>query len=147
MGGHLTLRALVIDKSIKAAVIWAGVTAPYDLIQTGWRRGPNAEYIPPSARRKGKELVARYGTAAQNPAFWRAVSPNSYLSDISAPIQLQQGSDDAEVPQSFRQALEAGLKAAGKPYTTYLYPGDDHNLSRNLSLALSRSVAFFKAHL
>ena len=28
MGGYLTLRAMVIDKSIKAGVIWAGVVAP-----------------------------------------------------------------------------------------------------------------------
>lgn len=148
MGGHLTLRALVIDPGdIKAASIWAGVTAPYSLIQTGWKRGPNAEYIPPSARVKGRELIARYGTAAQNPAFWQAVSPNSFVQSIQAPIQLQQGTADAEVPQSFRVALEQELKAAGKPYTTYLYPGDDHNISRNLSVALSRSVAFFKARL
>jgi uncharacterized protein len=147
MGGHLTLRALVIDRSIKAASIWAGVTAPYSLLQTGWTRGPGAESIPDSARKKGRELIARYGSAAQNPGFWKAVSPNSYVADITAPVELQQGTADAEVPQSFRQALERELKAAGKPYTSYVYPGDDHNLSRNLSTALSRSVAFFKARL
>ena len=148
MGGHLTLRALVIAPGdIKAAVIWAGVTAPYDLLQNGWKRGPGAEKIPATARRRGLEVRAKYGTVEQNPAFWQAVSPNSFLKDVRAPIQLQQGTADAEVPQSFRTALEKGLKAAGRPYTTYVYPGDDHNLSRNLGIALSRSVAFFKVHL
>ena len=147
MGGHLTLRALVIDKGVKAASIWAGVVAPYSLLQTGWTRGPGAESIPDSARKKGRELIARYGSAAQNPGFWQAVSPNSYVADISAPVELQQGSADVEVPQSFHRSLERALKAAGKPYTSYVYPGDDHNLSRNLSTALRRSVAFFRANL
>ncbi|WP_424950592.1 alpha/beta hydrolase family protein [Deinococcus sp.] len=148
MGGHLTLRALVIDPGdIKAAVIWAGVTAPYDLMMHGWKRGPGAEVIPNQLVHRRFEVTAKYGTTDQNPAFWRAVSPNSYLQDIAAPIQLQQGTNDVEVPQSFRTVLEQGLKAAGRPYSTYIYPGDDHNLSHNLGIALARSVAFFKAHL
>ena len=66
---------------------------------------------------------------------------------MRAPLQLHQGTADVEVPPTFHAALEAGLKAAGIPFTAHLYPGDDHNLSRNLSLALSRSVAFFRAQL
>nr|WP_229671157.1 alpha/beta fold hydrolase [Deinococcus aquiradiocola] len=147
MGGHLTLRAMVIDRSIRAGVIWAGVVAPYDLLQTGWTRGPGAETIPAGLRRRGTEVRARYGTPAQNPAFWSAVSPNSYLKDLNGPLQLHQGTADVEVPVTFHQALERGLKSAGKPYTAYTYPGDNHNLSRNLTLALNRSVAFFKANL
>ena len=92
-------------------------------------------------------MIARYGTAAQNPAFWRAVSPNSFLKDLGGPLELHQGTADVEVPPTFHLALEKELKAAGLPYTAYVYPGDDHNLSHNLSLALSRSVAFFKARL
>ena len=34
-------------------------------------------------------------------------------------------------------------KDAGGPVELYTYPGDDHNISRNLGTALSRSVAFF----
>ena len=147
MGGALTLRSMVIDKSIKAGVIWAGVVAPYELLQNGWTRRPGAEVIPYSARRRGIELRAKYGTVEQNPAFWRAVSPNSFLQDVSGPIQLHQGTADAEVPVTFHRALEQGLKAAGKPFVAYVYRGDNHDLSRNLTLALNRSVAFFRANL
>ena len=147
MGGALTLRSMVIDKTIKAGVIWAGVVAPYELLQNGWTRGPGAEVIPYSARRRGIELRAKYGTVEQNPAFWRAVSPNSFLKDVSGPLQLHQGTADAEVPVTFHRALEQGLKAAGKPFTAYVYRGDNHDLSRNLGTALSRSVAFFRANL
>ena len=147
MGGALTLRSMVIDKSLKAGVIWAGVVAPYELLQNGWTRRPGAEVIPYSARRRGIELRAKYGTVEQNPAFWRAVSPNSFLQDVSGPIQLHQGTADAEVPVTFHRALEQGLKAAGKPFVAYVYRGDNHDLSRNLTLALNRSVAFFRANL
>ena len=147
MGGALTLRSMVIDKSLKAGVIWAGVVAPYELLQNGWTRRPGAEVIPYSARRRGIELRAKYGTVEQNPAFWRAVSPNSFLQDVSGPIQLHQGTADVEVPVTFHRALEQGLKAAGKPFVAYVYPGDNHDLSRNLTLALNRSVAFFRANL
>ncbi len=147
MGGHLTLRAMVVDKSIKAGVIWAGVVAPYDLLQNGWTRGLGAETIPARLRRKGNEMRAKYGTLEQNPAFWRAVSPNSYLSSLGGPLQLHQGTVDVEVPVTFHQELARELKAAGKPFENYVYRGDNHNLSRNLSLALERSVAFFKKNL
>ena len=147
MGGHLTLRAMVVDPSIKAGVIWAGVVAPYDLLQNGWTRGPGAESIPASLRRKGEEVRAKYGTPLQNPAFWRAVSPNSYLSNLGGPLQLHQGTADVEVPVTFHKELARELTAAGKPFESFSYRGDNHNLSRNLSLALERSVAFFKKNL
>lgn len=147
MGGNLTLRAMVIDKSLRAGVIWAGVVAPYDLLTNGWTRGPGHEVIPNQRVHRRFELIAKYGAVAQNPGFWKAVSANSFLNDLHGPLQLHQGTADAEVPPTFHLALEQGLKAAGIPYTAYVYPGDDHNLSHNLNLALSRSVAFFKAHL
>lgn len=149
MGGHLTLRAAVVKPDwFKAAVIWAGVVAPYDLMMTGWKRGPGAEVIPNQLVHRRAELLTRYGTLKQNPQFWRDVSPDSYLSSLKGiPFQLHQGTADVEVPVTFHQALEKGLAAAGVKYTAYVYPGDDHNLSRNLGTALSRSVAFFKANL
>ena len=149
MGGHLSLRAAVVEPGwFKAAVIWAGVVAPYDLLQTGWKRGPGAEVIPQNSRRRGAEVRARYGSVTQNPQFWRDVSPNSYLSSLKGiPFQLHQGTADVEVPVTFHKALEKGFDAAGVKYTAYVYPGDNHNLSRNLGTALRRSVAFFKANL
>ena len=51
------------------------------------------------------------------------------------------------MPYSFQQALADDLREAGQSFTAYRYEGDDHNLSRNLGLALRRSVAFFQEHL
>nr|WP_084474523.1 alpha/beta fold hydrolase [Deinococcus pimensis] len=145
MGGHITLRSMVIDRSIKVGVIWAGVTVPYDELLSSWRRPPSSR--PPGALRRRELLLAKYGTPEKNPSLWRAVSPNFFLKDVSGPIQIHHGTADADVPLSFSQSLARGLKAAGKPYELYTYAGDDHNLSRNLRLALNRSVAFFDRYL
>ncbi|ADV66316.1 alpha/beta hydrolase family protein [Deinococcus maricopensis] len=147
MGGHLTLRAMVVDPSIKAGVIWAGVVAPYDLLMNGWTRGPGAEHIPTRLTSRRKLITEQYGTPGSNPTFWNAISPNSYLRDLGGPLQLHQGTADVEVPVTFHRALAQGLQAARKPYEAYGYPGDNHNLSRNLNLALNRSVAFFRKYL
>ncbi len=146
MGGFLTLRAMVLDKSVKAGVIWAGVVADYNDLMTNWN-SPTPASIPQRVLNLRKTAVAKYNTPAKNPKFWDALSANSYLSDLGGPIQLHIGTADEDVPVLFHTTLSKELKAAGKSVQSYVYPGDNHNLSRNLRTALDRSVAFFKANL
>ncbi len=146
MGGSITLRAMVTTKEIKAGVIWAGVVASYPDLLRRWRVTPNAPTptaSPVASRRWTAELVARYGTPEQNPAFWASISPNSYLKDLSGPLQLHHGTADTSVPYEFSVTLAQQLRDAGQIGELYTYPGDDHNISANLSIALQRSVAFF----
>jgi fermentation-respiration switch protein FrsA (DUF1100 family) len=148
MGGSITLRSMVVSEDIRAGVIWAGVVAPYpDLIER-WRTllGRSPSSIPNRWRRWREELVTWYGSPAENPAFWAEISPNSYLADLSGPIQLHHGTVDSSVPVEFSQELYAALQAAEMASELYVYPGDDHNISANLGVALERSVAFFDAH-
>ncbi|MDB5046531.1 MAG: peptidase [Deinococcus sp.] len=146
MGGFLTLRAMVIDRQIRAGVIWAGVVGDYDQIINEWR-SPVPASIPKSVLALRQKAVAKYGTPKANPTFWNTLAANSYLRNLGGPIQLHIGTADEDVPVAFHTSLTAQMKAAGKPVQSYVYPGDNHNLSRNLSTALSRSVAFFKANL
>lgn len=146
MGGFLSLRAMVIDPRLKAGVIWAGVVGDYEQMMNGWRNRPPAT-IPQRVLNLRKQAVEKYGTPAQNPKFWNSLSANSYLRDLGGPLQLHIGTADEDVPVAFHTALTAQMKAAGKSVQSYVYPGDNHNLSRNLSTALARSVAFFKANL
>ena len=142
MGGQVTLRALVVDPSIKVAVIWAGVVAPYGDLLNSWHP-PNPP--PPPAGRFSwrRSFIETYGSPQTNPGFWNAISPNSFVSDITAPVQLHHSVRDEEVPVQFSRTLAQELKDAGKPVQLFTYPGDDHNLSASFSLAMSRSVAFF----
>lgn len=146
MGGSITLRAMVANQGIKAGVIWAGVVASYPDLLTRWRVTPGAATatpLPTGGRRWTTDLIARYGTPDQNPAFWASISPNSYLKDLSGPLQLHHGTADTSVPVEFSITLNRQLQEAGQYHELYTYPGDDHNISANLAVALQRSVAFF----
>jgi dipeptidyl aminopeptidase/acylaminoacyl peptidase len=147
MGGNITLRALVIDPRIKVAVIWAGVNATYKDLMENWHP-TGGESVSSSFRGTGREsFVATFGTPEQNPGFWDSISPMAYLADITAPIQLHQGTADTEVPLQFSQTLANDLRAAGKPVELYTYAGADHNIAQGFTLAMARSVAFFNRYL
>ncbi len=149
MGGQITLRAMVVSNDIKAGVIWAGVVAPYPDLISRWRR-PQSETqpstLPAGARRWRQELTDTYGAPEENPAFWASISPNSYVADLSGPIQLQHGTADTSVPLEFSDTLNAEIEAVGGIVEYYVYPGDDHNIAANLGTALTRSVAFFDTY-
>ncbi|MCC6147705.1 MAG: alpha/beta fold hydrolase [Anaerolineaceae bacterium] len=150
MGGYLTLRAMVISDAIKAGVIWGGVVASYPDLIYNWRRGPNSQPTPtlrPDLRRWSVDWVETYGTPEQNPAFWGALSANTYLADLSGPIQLHHAIDDIEVPSEFSTTLYQQILAAGKVAELYLYEDDNHNISVNFATAMTRTIAFFNRYL
>jgi dipeptidyl aminopeptidase/acylaminoacyl peptidase len=140
MGGYITLRAMVAQQNIKAGVIWAGVVASYnDMFQSWFNRG--------STRRGWRsEAVEQYGTPDENPAFWNALSANSYLADLSGPVQIHHGTADTSVPYVYSTTLDEQIRAAGEPVELYLYEGDDHNISINRDNALLLSVVFFNQY-
>jgi dipeptidyl aminopeptidase/acylaminoacyl peptidase len=154
MGGTVTFRSLVILKDIKAAEIWAGVVGTYqDLVEN--HHGNYANRVHPSPppgepthRPNGRTLLAeQYGDINANPGFWASIDPMTFIKDITAPIQIQHGTNDTEVPYVLSQKLNTALQNSGKNVTFYSYEGDDHNLSDNLDLALQRSVGFFDKYL
>jgi len=153
LGGQLTLRSMVVSDDIKAGVIWGGVVAPYPNIfarvtdPTRPTATPQATSVPgvlgPYGRPWRQELTTKYGSPEQNPAFWASISPNSYLADISGPLQLHHSVTDEEVPVAASKTLNAEMQAAGKPVELYTYPGDNHNINGNFVVAMQRTIAFF----
>jgi dipeptidyl aminopeptidase/acylaminoacyl peptidase len=149
MGGYLTLRAMVVSPDIKAGVIWAGVVASYPDLLTRWRRSSTAGPTPvPSGGRGWRSgWVEQYGTPEENPEFWSSVSANSYLADLSGPIQLHHGTQDESVPLEFSQILYEQIQQAGKTAELYVYEGDNHNLSGYFSQAMARTIEFYDRYL
>lgn len=152
MGGHITLRSMVVNKDIKAGVIWAGVVASYEDLFDRWRRR-NASTNEPTnipSRRGGswrQYLSSQYGSPEENPDFWKSLSATTYLSDISGPIQLHHGTADSSVPVEFSEGLYEDLIEFGQIVELYTYPGDDHNITANFNTAMQRSIEFFDRHL
>lgn len=74
---------------------------------------------------------------------------------IKAPLLLQYAEMDQRINEGW-PAYEAALKAAGKDYTAYIYPGVNHGFHNDTTprydeatakLAEERTIAFFKEHL
>lgn len=160
MGGQITLRAMVVSQDIKAGVIWGGVVAPYPDIIDVWDYIGQNEPFPPGytqaeALRWGQnfsdwvaEFSATYGTFEENPDLWATISPNSYLEDLSGPIQLHHSVADIIVPLAWSQTLVSELQAIGfEDYEFYTYPNDNHNISVNFDAAMQRTLNFFATHL
>lgn len=149
MGGYLTLRAMVISPDIKAGVIWSGVVASYPDLLTRWRRGRGPTPTPPvsGSRSWRSGWIEQYGTPDENPVFWAQVSANSYLADLSGPLELHHSTTDEEVPYVFSEILDEQVQQVGKTVKFYTYKGDNHNLSNYFSLAMTRTIEFFDKYL
>lgn len=150
MGGHITLRNMVVSKDIKAGVIWAGVVASYPDMLSKWRRGNvTATTLPspfPTTSARGgwrQGFIQQYGTPEENPTFWNSISATAYLADISGPIQLHHGTADHSVPHEFSETLARQLQDVGKEVELYIYPGDEHDIPNNFGVAMQRSIEFF----
>lgn len=150
MGGHITLRSMVTTGDIKAGVIWAGVVASYPDLFSRWRRPNNDIFPTPDPnRRRGRwrrELFNTYGSPEENPEFWAAISPTSFLNDLSGPIQLHHGTTDTSVPVEFSETLYEQMQAGGQLVELYVYEGDNHNISTNFGTAMARSIQFFDTY-
>lgn len=144
LGGFITLRAMVTDPDIKAGVIWAGVVGSYpDLINRWRRRNPSPLPLPSTPQGWRQKLISVFGTPEANPVFWSSLSANSYLRDISGPLQLHHGTADSSVPLEFSEKLSRDLRGEDKTEEYYTYEGDDHNISRYFGSAMQRSIEFF----
>lgn len=137
MGGYITLRAMVVDPDIKVGVIWAGVVAPYaDMADVAGR-----------PRFGTRSLLQQYGSPETDPEFWESISANSYLADLSGPLQLHHGTADESVPTEFSVNLALEVREAGGIAELYVYDGDNHNISQYFMSALLRSIDFFDLYL
>jgi fermentation-respiration switch protein FrsA (DUF1100 family) len=151
MGGFLTLRAMVISPDIKAGVIWSGVVGSYPDLICCWRQPTPGVPTPtpnPNFRSGWRTLWQDlYGSPEENPEFWLGISANSYLNDLSGPVQIHHGTGDTSVPITFSQDLYQQILSTGITVEYYEYEGDDHNLAGYFTLAMTRTLEFFDRYL
>jgi uncharacterized protein len=150
MGGHITLRSMVVTDDIKAGVIWAGVVASYEDMALNWSRSRPWRPSPEESsfrRTSRQDLIDKFGGFDVNKSFWSSISPINYVNDISGPVQIHHGTQDPEVPVLFSEKLNQALIDNEKTTELYIYEGDDHNISKNLNTALNRSIEHFDKYL
>jgi dipeptidyl aminopeptidase/acylaminoacyl peptidase len=150
MGGMISLKVTEISKDVKAVVIWGGVVGSYNDIIYNWQDKVSYKPVAEDLMLRYKNLSSLegiYGTPVTNPTFWNSVDPISYLKDIKAPIQIDVGLADNQVPPSFSKGLYTKLKADGKVVEYYEYPGANHDINQSFTLAMKRTIDFFNSYL
>jgi len=141
MGGGVTARAMVIDPRIKAAVLYAPVSANYAEVIERWT--PEI----PEAGETDDPRWASYRQAMGDPLLLGRASPINYFDLVTAPVQIHQGTADTSTPPEWAEAIHAALLAAGKEVEYYTYEGQGHAFQGQAwTVFLERVRAFFDQH-
>ncbi len=136
-GGHITLATLAISGVIYPTVVWAPVSTsfPYSIL-----------YYTDESDDQGKALrktLAQFETVYNTDLF----SPPLYYQWIKAPLQIDQGLSDEEVPYWWSQNLEKTLQKDGDNVTLNVFPNADHNMLPNgWNDAVNKTLQFYKSY-
>ncbi len=135
-GGHIALSTLAISGVTYPTVLWAPVSPsfPYDIL-----------YYTDEADDQGKSLrrlLAQFESIYNTDVF----SPPNYYQWIQAPMDIEQGTADVEVPYWWTDNLVKTLTKNGLSVTYNIHPGADHNMlpSATWNSAVQNTVTFYK---
>jgi dipeptidyl aminopeptidase/acylaminoacyl peptidase len=133
-GGHIALSTIAISGVKYPTVLWAPVSTsfPYDIL-----------YYTDESDDQGKSLrkvLAQFEETYNTDLF----SPSRYYSWIKAPMEIDQGTADHEVPVWWSDDLVATLKKDKIDVTYQTYTDADHNLlPSGWSSAVLNDIAFY----
>ncbi|OGK21304.1 hypothetical protein A3C23_02235 [Candidatus Roizmanbacteria bacterium RIFCSPHIGHO2_02_FULL_37_13b] len=137
-GGQIALTVLEIEKKIYPTVLWAPVTKPFPY---------NILYYTDEYEDEGM-LLRKKLAEFEKDYDARLFSTTKYLSEISSPIQLHQGTADDAVPRQWSDEFYSLMKSQKKEIEYFVYQGEDHNIARgSFSTVINRSIMFFKKYL
>jgi uncharacterized protein len=136
-GGHIALSTLAISGKAYPTVLWAPVTMsfPFSIL-----------YYTDEADDKGKvlrKILAQFEEVYDTEQF----SPPNYYKWIQAPLEIEQGTADREIPVWLTDDAVTTFKNNGTNVTYHTYQGADHNLQPLWSEAVSNTIAFYKKYL
>ncbi|MBI3379275.1 prolyl oligopeptidase family serine peptidase [Candidatus Gottesmanbacteria bacterium] len=134
-GGQIALSVLTITGKNYPTVLWAPVSKPFPY---------SVLYYTDEFDDHGKKLrkvIADFEIDYDSELY----TFTNYLDWINAPIQLNQGTTDEEVPQRWSDRLVKELKDKQKEITYFTYPGEDHNFTKgDWSNIIARNIAFYQ---
>lgn len=154
MAGNVAMRAAVVDANIAAVVIWGGAVYSYEdmrelgLNDTSYRpppMSPDPVATPGASRR---EITEKYGEADLNTPFWQTMAPITYLSELSAPVQLHHAVNDTVVSVDYARGLKQYGDTAGASIELFEYPSGGHDIEgASFGTAMQRTVEFYQKNL
>lgn len=132
-GGQIALNLLEITGLEYPTALWAPNSAkfPYSII-----------YYLDEASDEGKLIITKLAEFMADYDV-RKYSFTNYLDRIKAPVQLNQGTADSNVPVSWSDNLVKNLKKNDIEIEYIKYPGADHNLQPAWNSAVANNLRFF----
>ncbi|HLA07768.1 MAG TPA: hypothetical protein VJ022_10020, partial [Anaerolineales bacterium] len=159
MGGGVTMRVLVIDPRVKAAVLYSTVSADHAEIIERWGNGcfgdiaageqivgcNSSDIVPLDLP---DELLNAYLFAARDADMLAKISPIDHLEFVTTPVQIHYGTDDGLVfsgtPPEWSVNLTQALRDAGKEAELYQYEGERHSfIGEPWFVFMGRVLRFF----
>lgn len=135
-GGQIALTSLEITQGSYPTVLWAPVSKPFPYSILFYTDSPG-DY--------GKSLRKALSAFEQDYDS-DLYSIHTYFDRIKAPISLNQGTNDQEVPKVWSDLLYTTLKDLKVDIKYNIYPGNDHNMRPNWNSAAANSLDFFQKH-
>lgn len=136
-GGQIALETLEITRKNYATVLWAPVSKPFPY---------SILYYTDDSDDKGKLIrleLSRFESLYDVEKF----SLSNYLDNISADIELHQGTNDDAVPSRWSDSLSKKLKSLGVNVSYISHYGADHNMRPDWDSAAKQSLLFYQKHL
>jgi dipeptidyl aminopeptidase/acylaminoacyl peptidase len=142
MGGGVVYNVLTVQPGlVDVAVVFAPVSS--DTVDNFER------WIRPDPGRAGLagRIIRRYGEPAENPGFWRNVSPRTYFGRITEPVLIHHGTSDDICPIRWSRRTAAAMRRAGVDVTLRTYRGEEHAFGPQWPLAMERTTRFVRRQL
>jgi dipeptidyl aminopeptidase/acylaminoacyl peptidase len=141
MGGGVMMKALAAEPGLFAAGVgWASVSSLEAENFAQFQR-PDAPLAQLKAGFRG-----RHGLPAEDPAFWRGLSPRPLFGEITEPVLMVHGRFDDTCPPAWARATQRAMTRAGVDATLEWYD-DAHAFGPAFVAAMDRTVRFLDARM
>lgn len=129
-GGYTTLQALTTTSVFTAGISFYGVADPEALARDTHKF--EARYLD--------GLIGPYPEAIET---YRDRSPILHVDQLSVPLLLLQGSEDAVVPPNQAETMAAAVRAKGLPVAMIIFEGEGHGFRRADSIKAALEAQLF----
>jgi dienelactone hydrolase len=141
MGGGVMMKALAAEPGLFAAGVgWASVSSLEAENFAQFQR-PDAPLAELKAGFRG-----RHGLPAEDPGFWRGVSPRPLFGEVTEPVLMVHGRFDDTCPPAWARATQRAMTQAGVDATLEWYD-DAHAFGPAFVAAMDRTVRFLDARM
>lgn len=158
MSGNVVLRSMVVNKNIKAGVIWGGAVYSYqDLFKYGIQdnsyvrppSSPSTSTTPGASSRPSRQnIIDAVGEFSSENVFWKEMAPTNFLDAEMGAVAVHHAVNDGTVSIEYVRDLKPLLEASGTQHEVFEYAGGGHDIeSPYFSTAMNRTVAFFEKYL